>query len=315
MKPKNELRRFIFHTCGVCPPEIHFQLNHSVLEEVRFVGGGCPGNAQLVSRLIKGRTVDHLLPLLDGIECREQTSCADQLADALQSALNGTLLPADTVRIMDDQVPRERVGLLGDLNGNPNVLEKIISGMQTRNIETAYCVGNFTGKIQEKQDIIHLLRREKKVVFLLGERDWSYADYHGSGLSSLTPRDRDWVAMLPQVLTFQLENRKAVAFYGNYLQNLQGFSDYAPYALEINMVCGLTDFMRDEAVFPALEAMIPQFQADLILFGQRQDWGHWCMGGKDFLSVGRSEENGNAKWGILDTVSYGIRMEIIEEPI
>jgi uncharacterized protein (TIGR03905 family) len=133
MKSEDDLRRFVFHTSGVCPPEIHFQLNHSVLEEVRFLGGGCTGNARLVSRLIKGRTVEEVLPLLDGIECREQTSCADQLADALESAVNGTLLPADTVRIMDDKSPRERVGLLGDLNGNPNVLEKIISGMKSRN--------------------------------------------------------------------------------------------------------------------------------------------------------------------------------------
>jgi uncharacterized protein (TIGR03905 family) len=315
MKPNNELRRFIFHTRGVCPPEIHFQLNHAVLEEVRFVGGGCPGNARLVSRLIKGRTVDHILPLLDGIECREQTSCADQLAEALESALNGTLLPADTVRILDDKPPRGRVGLLGDLNGNPNALEKIISDMKSRNVETAYCVGNFTGNTEESQDVVRLLRREKKMVCLLGERDWLYADDQESGLSSLAPRDCDWLALLPQVVTFRLGDRKAVAFYGDYLQNLQGFSDFAPYALEINMVCGLADFMRDETVFPALEAMIPQFQADLILFGQRQDWGHWRMGGKDFLSVGRSEENGNAKWGILENASDGIRMEIIEEPI
>lgn len=315
MKPKNELRRFIFHTRGVCPPEIHFQLNHSVLEEVRFVGGGCPGNAQLVSRLIKGRTVDDVLPLLDGIECREQTSCADQLADALESVVNGTLLPADTVRIMDDPVPRVKVGLLGDLNGNSNALEKIISGMKSRNVEAAYCVGNFTGNTEESQDAIRLLRREKKVACLLGEKDWSYADDHESRFSSLKPKDSDWLAMLPQVITFGLGKRKAIAFYGDYLQHLPGFSDFAPYALEINMVCGLTDFMRDEMVFPALEAMIPQFQADLILFGQRQDWGHWCVGGKDFLNVGRSEENGNAKWGILETASDGIQFEIIEEPI
>lgn len=315
MKPEDELRRFVFHTNGVCPPEIHFQLNHSVLEEVRFVGGGCPGNARLVSRLIKGRTIDNILPFLNGIECREQTSCADQLANALESAVNGTLLPADTVRIMDDKSPRERVGLLGDLNGKANVVEKIISSMKSRNVEVAYCVGNLTGNREENQDAVHLLRREKKVACLLGARDWSFADDQESGLSSLTTRDRDWLAMLPQVITFGLGNRKAVAFYGDYLQHLPGFSDFAPYALEINMVCGLTDFMRDEMVFPALEAMIPQFQADLILFGQRQDWGHWCVGGKDFLSVGRSEKNDHAKWGILEAASDGIRLEIIEEPI
>ena len=146
MKPKTDLRRYIFQTSGVCPPEIHFQLDHQVLEDIRFVGGGCPGNARLVSRLIKGRTVDDILPLLDGIECREKTSCPDQLAVALESAVNGTLSPSDTVRIMEDQTPRQRVGLIGGLNGNPDILERIIQDMESRNIEAAYCVGNVTGR-------------------------------------------------------------------------------------------------------------------------------------------------------------------------
>ena len=313
MKPKSDLRRYIFQTKGVCPPEIHFQLDQQVLEDVRFVGGGCPGNARLVSRLIKGRTVDDILPLLNGIECREQTSCPDQLAVALKSAVDGTLLPSHTVRITEDQTPRKRVGLIGGFDGNLDILEKIMTGMQSRNVSAVYCVGNVTGRATANGDVIRRLRRLKQVLCIQGARDWSYANFKDNDLSPLASKDRDWITMLPQVLTFGLGSRKAVAFYGDYLQDLPGFSDFAAYGLEINMVCGLTDFMRDETVFPALEAMIPQFQADLVLFGQREDWGHWCIGEKEFVSVGRSEEGGKAKWGLLETTSEGIRFETIEE--
>jgi len=314
MKPKSDLRRYIFETSGVCPPEIHFQLDDRVLEEVRFVGGGCTGNARLVCRLISGQTVDNILPLLNGIECREKTSCPDQLAVALESAVDGTLLPADTLRILKDQAPRERIGLVGVLDGNPDILEKIISGMQSRNVDAAYCLGNFTGETKTSRDVVRLLKRQKQVACIQGERDWSYANNEeNNGVTPLTTKDRDWIAMLPQLVAFQLGNRKAVAFYGDYLQHLPGFSDFSPYGLEINMVCGLTDFMRDETVFPALEAMIPQFQSDLILFGQRRDWGQWRVGEKEFVSVGRSDESGKAKWGLLETAPEGIRFETIEE--
>lgn len=314
MEPKTDLRRYIFQTTGVCPPEIHFQLDHRVLDDVRFVGGGCPGNASLVSRLMRGRTVGDILPLLDGIKCREKTSCPDQLKVALESALNGNLSPSDTVRVMNDQTPRQRVGLVGELDGNPDILKRIIEGMEARNVEAAYCVGNVTGNKMSNGDVFRLLRRHKQVMCIQGARDWSYTNFMGSGLPPLLSKDRDWITMLPQLLTFQLETRKAVAFYGDYLQDLPGFSDFAPYALEINMVCGLTDFMRDETVFPALEAMIPQFQADVVLFGQREDWGHWSIGGKEFVNVGRSEMGGKAIWGLLETISGDVRFETVEEP-
>ena len=65
------------------------------------------------------------------------------------------------------------------------------------------------------------------------------------------------------------------------------------------MVCGLTDFMRDQTVFPALEAMIPQFEADIILFGQTHAWGHWRVAGKDFISLGPAVEPKHLVWGML----------------
>jgi hypothetical protein len=91
-----------------------------------------------------------------------------------------------------------------------------------------------------------------------------------------------------------------VAFFGEYIQSFADYSDFEPYALEMNMVCGLTDFMRDETVLPALEAMIPQFQADVIIFGQMNTWGAWHVGGKDFISVGEARGESGLTWGLLE---------------
>jgi hypothetical protein len=109
--------------------------------------------------------------------------------------------------------------------------------------------------------------------------------------------------------------RKGVAFFGDYIQMFPDFSDFEPFALEMNMVCGLTGFMQDESVFPALEAMIPQFQADIILFSQIEKWGHWQIGGKDFISVGPALQNNRLSWGILQIEDLNIDVEIIKAEI
>ena len=115
MKNNDPILRFVYSTQGVCPPEIHFKINKDIVEEVRFVGGGCPGNAQLVARLLKGRPIKEVLNHLDGINCRNQTSCPDQLARAIISAANGDLKPAASFRTHQDMGHYTKVGLIGEL--------------------------------------------------------------------------------------------------------------------------------------------------------------------------------------------------------
>ena len=50
--------------------------------DVKFIGG-CSGNLQGISRLVKGRDIDEVIETLKGIKCRNNTSCPDQLAQAL----------------------------------------------------------------------------------------------------------------------------------------------------------------------------------------------------------------------------------------
>lgn len=77
-----------YQTQGTCSKIIHINEENGVLQEVTFVGG-CPGNLQGVSRLVKGMKVDDAINRLEGIKCgAKPTSCPDQLAQALKAMKN-----------------------------------------------------------------------------------------------------------------------------------------------------------------------------------------------------------------------------------
>lgn len=72
---------------GVCSRVIEFEIEDGRIGQVSFVGG-CPGNLQGIAALIKGMEVQEAISRLEGIRCRDKaTSCPDQLAAALRSAL------------------------------------------------------------------------------------------------------------------------------------------------------------------------------------------------------------------------------------
>lgn len=312
MANNDPILRFIYSTQGVCPPEIHFKINKDIIEEVRFVGGGCPGNAQLVARLLKGRPIKDVLNYLDGIGCRNQTSCPDQLARAIISAANGDLKPAASFRTYQDIGHYTKVGLIGELSGNRRTLENLLAQIKAMDVATVYCLGNLTGPSAKNADLIKFFKKNN-ITAIQGVFDWQLAQSEATDhLPDLAPKDRDWLLRLPQVLNFQMKNKKAIAFFGDYIQGLSGFSDFEPFALEMNMVCGLTNFMQDETVFPALEAMIPQFQTDIIIFSQILQWGHWHVGGKDFISVGPAENRQRMNWGLLTVESEAVHFETVD---
>ena len=301
-------QRFVFQTEGVCPTEIHFQLRHGVLEDLRFAGGGCTGNAQLVARLLKGRPIEEVLPYLDGIVCRDGTSCSQQLHTALEAARDHRLAPADSFRIHKDSHQHHRIGLIAGLGGDDQALADLLTAMIPADLDAIYCLGNLTGPQQNNKQLLKALRKAG-IPAILGETDWQAAQTAAVDVAmpqnqlmdqDLGQKARDWLLQSPHVLSFELETKKGVAFYGEYIQNLPGFSDFEPFALEMNMVCGMTDFMRDQTVFPALEAMIPQFEADIILFSQTHTWGHWQVAGKDFISLGPAVEPKHLAWGLLN---------------
>ena len=75
---------FQYKTHGTCSQQILIDVNDDdVIENVQFIGG-CTGNTQGVSKLVKGMKADEVIARLKGIQCRAGTSCPDQLAQALE---------------------------------------------------------------------------------------------------------------------------------------------------------------------------------------------------------------------------------------
>ena len=72
---------------GVCSQQIHFDIIDNKVRNVSFVGG-CNRNLQGISRLIDGMHVNEAISRIEGIRCGfKSTSCPDQLAKALKSAV------------------------------------------------------------------------------------------------------------------------------------------------------------------------------------------------------------------------------------
>lgn len=71
---------------GVCSRQMIIEVENGIVTDVKVVGG-CNGNLQGISSLVKGMKVDDVINRLDGIKCgMKGTSCPDQLAQALKQA-------------------------------------------------------------------------------------------------------------------------------------------------------------------------------------------------------------------------------------
>lgn len=74
-----------YQTKGTCASAIDVEVKDGIIESVKFTGG-CNGNLQGISALVKGMKVEDAIERLKGIRCGfKNTSCPDQLAHALES--------------------------------------------------------------------------------------------------------------------------------------------------------------------------------------------------------------------------------------
>ncbi len=72
---------------GTCSRAIQVEVEEGVIQSVQVVGG-CDGNLKGISSLLKGMKVEEAISRMEGIRCGPKpTSCPDQLAQALKTAL------------------------------------------------------------------------------------------------------------------------------------------------------------------------------------------------------------------------------------
>ena len=77
-------KKIVYPTKGVCSQAIAIELESDIVKGVQFIGG-CSGNTQGISMLVRGMKVEDVISRLEGISCGGKgTSCPDQLAKALR---------------------------------------------------------------------------------------------------------------------------------------------------------------------------------------------------------------------------------------
>lgn len=81
-----------YETMGTCSKLIDVTSDeHDVIQQVFFLGG-CNGNLQGISQLVRGQKIDDVIHKLDGVRCgTKRTSCPDQLCRALEQLKHAPL--------------------------------------------------------------------------------------------------------------------------------------------------------------------------------------------------------------------------------
>ena len=83
----------IYKPSGVCASEIDFELRDNKVYSVSFADG-CDGNLKAISILVEGMDAGELVQKLKGLRCgHKSTSCADQLATAVATAITQAIDP------------------------------------------------------------------------------------------------------------------------------------------------------------------------------------------------------------------------------
>ena len=82
---------YTYKTNNVCATQINFDIDGDIISNISFKGG-CNGNLKGIGSLVEGMPAEEVIRRLRGTTCgMKNTSCPDQLAKALEEALNGTL--------------------------------------------------------------------------------------------------------------------------------------------------------------------------------------------------------------------------------
>ncbi|MBM4347496.1 MAG: TIGR03905 family TSCPD domain-containing protein, partial [Deltaproteobacteria bacterium] len=269
-----------FRPSGVCPKEIHLDIEGGILKELNFLGGGCPGNAQLVSKLLQGRSASELIPLLKGIPCREGTSCPDQVAKALElDEIEG--LPAVEMKILTVDERWKRIGVFSGVRGDIQNLNRVLEELAHQNLDKVICLGNLTGEGFFHKEIISSLVKSKAII-LLSPSDFNiYQRENGSNPG------KEFLSQLPVILEFRLGNLRGIAFHGGAMEEIPGYSEYDKYGADINAIIYLSNYLRDESVAPAFETLAKQFWAHLYVFNHTGEPLYKILPNRHFVNVGK----------------------------
>ncbi|MBQ3532497.1 MAG: TIGR03905 family TSCPD domain-containing protein [Oscillospiraceae bacterium] len=78
---------YTYRPKGVCSQKMIIELEDGIIKNVEVLGG-CHGNLQGISALVRGMRAEDAIARMRGIRCGfKNTSCPDQMSKALEEAL------------------------------------------------------------------------------------------------------------------------------------------------------------------------------------------------------------------------------------
>ena len=87
IKNCKNMKKIVYHTTGTCSRAIELSGEDGRIVDVAFYGG-CNGNLQGISSLVKGMKYEDVIARLNGISCNGRpTSCPDQLCRAIEQLM------------------------------------------------------------------------------------------------------------------------------------------------------------------------------------------------------------------------------------
>ena len=75
---------FNYKCSGTCSTSIDLEIQDGIITFCR-INNGCKGNTQGLAKLATGRKAEEVANQLEGIQCRNGTSCPDQLSKAIRA--------------------------------------------------------------------------------------------------------------------------------------------------------------------------------------------------------------------------------------
>ena len=75
---------FSYKTHGTCSTQIDLEIRDGIITYCKFTRG-CTGNTEGLARMVVGQKAEDVAALLEGVPCRGNTSCPDQLSKAIRA--------------------------------------------------------------------------------------------------------------------------------------------------------------------------------------------------------------------------------------
>jgi uncharacterized protein (TIGR03905 family) len=296
-----------FKPTGICPKEIHLDIEGGILKELSFLGGGCRGNSYLVSKLLQGKPVRELIPLLKGIPCREGTSCPDQVAKALELDQKEGL-PTAEMNILTIEERWERIGVFSGIHGDLQNLKKVVEQLSSKKLNRLICLGGLIGEEFFHEEIVFQLVKAK--IILLQDP----SDLRIGQPKELSKPGQEFLSQLPAILEFRLGNLRGIAFHGGAMEEIPGYSEYGKYGADINAIVYLSNYLRDEYVSPAFETLAKQFWANLYVFNHTDEPSYKILPNRHFVNVGKINpvEGNKGSYVILEATGDQLVVEFRE---